>query len=104
MIAPPDNFNGCGEGRTIEIRAERGRHTLFRLIGKIFFFLFQNQPRKEIFRKKHYLFSTGFYKVPYNLIGDFVEACRVKKGARTTVKLSALFEKYRAEGGVPLAI
>jgi len=75
-----------------------GRHTISRPRGKNIYFFLQNQPEKKGGRKNCYYFSTDFCKIPYNLIGNFAETCREKKEARTTVKLSALFEKYGWEG------
>lgn len=93
----------CSGGRTIEIVEVRGRHTIFRPEEKDFYFFLQSQTRKRIGCKNCRLYPMGFYKIPYNLIGNFIETRR-KKDTQTTTRSSALFEKYAAKGEVSHAI
>ena len=46
---------------------------------------------------------TALYKIPYDLIGDFVKGCRGKKEARTTLRSSTLSAKNIGEGLVHTA-
>ena len=48
--------------------------------------------------KFHRHVPTALYKILYDVIGNFVKGCRWKKGAQTTLRLSALSAKSIGEG------
>ena len=64
---------------------------------------FDSVRARDISGKFHRHVPTALYKIPYDLIGDFVKGCRWKKEARTTLRSSALFAKKIREGLVRAA-
>ena len=81
---------------TIQIskRAGHGTGAISRQNVEIFDFV----RVRDNLEKFHRHIPTALYKIPHDLIGNFVKGCRWKKGAQTTLRSSALSAKNIGEG------